>query len=385
MNPAAILNVRARQATRMLDSVPPSELPAWVVDEAERIAARSVALFVLDLGGTHLMRLAGDASWPQELQIRSGVGPELSELAAAELRARVAERLPGATVLPLWLRGRARVVMIVRGRSDDALMHLVETVTPALELVGEYSDVVERARRRRAASAAAEIQHDMLPPRLSRVAGGELAASLVPAYDVGGDWFDHADDQEGVWMAVADAVGRGTTATGPATLALGAFRAARRGGGSVEDACRLMHEVIVQLDDTSFVTAVVAMWLPESMTLQWVNCGHPAPLLVGRDGAARELGAALTYPLGIFEAERSFSAAAHRLRPGDRVVLYTDGVTECRDEARRLFGTDGLQTALAFARDASAAATVANVERALTRFSAGPLRDDATQLVFSVA
>ncbi len=368
----------------MLDFVPPSELPAWVVDEAERLMGNEVALFVLDIGGTHLVRLAGNDQWPLELQIRSGVGPELSELAAAELRARVEERMPGAFSLPLWLRGRASLVLISRERPTDALSHLAETVAPALELVSEYSDVVERARRRRAAGAAAEIQHDMLPPRLSRVAGAEIAANLVPAYDVGGDWFDHADNAEGVWVAIADAVGRGITATGPAVLALGALRAARRSGATLEEACLGMHQTLVALDDTSFVTAVVALWSDRSRTLRWVNCGHPAPLLVSPAGEVRELGGALTYPLGIFEAERSFVVAEQRLDEGDRVVLYTDGVTECRGPGRRLFGTDGLTTALSFARDASAAATVSNVERALLRFSAGPLRDDATQLVLAV-
>jgi serine phosphatase RsbU (regulator of sigma subunit) len=386
MSPAtAILNVHARQATRMLDFVPPSELPGWVVEEAERLVGAPAALFAADIGGTHLVHLAGSEGWPSELAIRSGIGPELSELAAAELRARVEERLPGTTALPLWLRGRASLVLMIRGRPNDAVVHLVETVAPALELVNAYSDVVARARRRRPAGPAAEIQQDMLPPRLGRIAGGEVAGGLVPAYDVGGDWFDHADNAEGAWLSIADAVGRGIAATGPATLALGALRAARRSGSTLEEACLTMHKALAELDDTSFVTAVIALWDTHSMTLRWVNCGHPAPLLLRPSGTVEELGGGLTYPLGIFEPERSFMPAQARLAPGDRVILYTDGVTECRGPDRRLFGTDGLRKALAFARDATAAGTVANVERALTRFSDGPIRDDATQLVLAVA
>ena len=386
MNPAAaILNVHARQATRMLDFVPPSELPSWVVEEAERLVAAPAALFAVDIGGTHVLRLAGGAEWPVEIPIRRGTGPELSEPAAADLRDRVAERLPGVTALPLGIRGRASLVLMIRGRPNDAVLHLVETVTPALELVNDYSDVVARARRRRPASPAAEIQQDMLPPRLSRIAGGEVAGALLPAYDVGGDWFDHADNAEGAWLSIADAVGRGITATGPATLALGALRAARRAGSAIEDACLAMHRTLTELGDVSFVTAVVARWDSHAMTLRWVNCGHPPPLRVRPGGSAEELGDGLTYPLGIFEPERSFRVAEARLAAGDRVVFYTDGVTECRGRNGRLFGTDGLRKALAFTRESTAAGTVANIERALMHFSDGPVRDDATQLVLAVS
>lgn len=382
---ATVLDVNARQATRMLDVVPPSELPGWVVAEASRLAGAPAALYATDIGGTHLRRLAGGEDWPLELPVRSAVGPELADLMSAELRTHVAQRMPGVTVLPLWMRGRADLVLMVRGNANDAVLHLVETIAPALALVNQFSDVIARVRRRRPAGAAAEIQQDMLPPRLGRVAGGEVAASLVPAYDVGGDWFDHADNGEGTWLSIADAVGRGIAATAPAVVALGALRAARRSSPRLEDACLTMHQALVELDDNSFVTAIVARWDAHSMTLHWVNCGHPAPLVLAPDGSVRELGDGLTYPLGLFEPEREFAPAHARLRSGDRLVFYTDGVVECRDRDRRLFGTDGLRTALAFARDATASGVVANVQRALMRFADGPIRDDATQLVLAVA
>ena len=90
--------------------------------------------------------------------------------------------------------------------------------------------LIEAARRRKPTTAAAEIQQNLLPPRVARVTGAQLAGGLLPSYEVGGDWFDYAENHDGSWLAIADASGTGPTAAGLGAAALGALRAARRSG-----------------------------------------------------------------------------------------------------------------------------------------------------------
>ena len=80
----------------------------------------------------------------------------------------------------------------------------------------------------------------LLPPRITGVRGAELAGTVLPAYDVGGDWFDHSADRGGAWLAVADAAGKGPRARPLSALSLAALRAAREAGGSLADAAGLM-------------------------------------------------------------------------------------------------------------------------------------------------
>ena len=79
----------------------------------------------------------------------------------------------------------------------------------ALELSLCYTDRLAAARHSQRATPGAELQQLLLPPRIAGVRGAEIAASVLPAYDVGGDWFDHVADADGAWLAVADASGKG--------------------------------------------------------------------------------------------------------------------------------------------------------------------------------
>ena len=115
-----------------------------------------------------------------------------------------------------------------------------------MELAGGYTDVIDSARRRKKTHAAAELQQSLLPPRIARMGGGEVAGSVLPTYEVGGDWFDYVENRDGAWLAIADATGRRTAAGVLGAIALAALRSARRSGQSVEAAAQAMHQVILR-------------------------------------------------------------------------------------------------------------------------------------------
>jgi hypothetical protein len=368
-------------------AVLPARLPERLVELAEQATEGPVGLYVVDIEGFRLVSLAGAAGLPAELEIFSGLGPELGPVGIAEVREAVERIMPGAVVAPLWVRCRATAVLLAAQDPHGTLPALAEAVGPSFELAAGYTDVVDRARRVRRTSAAAEVQQDLLAPRMAPITGGEVAGSLLPAYDVGGDWFDHAENPEGAWLAVADAMGKGPRAAAVSALALAALRGARRSGDGLEDCCQSVHDVIEGLgrEVSLFLTAVVATWDATSSTLSWVCCGHPAPVLITADGDVEELEGDRTFPLGLdLVSHRHFVRNQRTLASGDRVVLYSDGITERRTADGR-FGLEGLVAALRGAAEGSAAATVIALERAVLSASDDPITDDATQLVLRVA
>lgn len=363
----------------------PAHLPDRLVEEAERINGGPVACYVVDIGGTELRRVSGAAGLPRTIPLRTAIGPEFGIEGLAELRGELDAMVSGAVVAPLWLRGRATAMLVAAQGDLGGLERVARRSAAAVELSSGYTDVIERARRLRPATAAAEMQQDMLSPRLAAVTGGRIAGSLLPAYDVGGDWFDHAENPEGVWLAVADAMGRGTRAAAVSVVAMGSVRAARRAGASLEECCAAVDEAIAGLDGDAFVTAVLANWQPSTHTFTWINCGHPPPLLVGRGGEVSELVGEGTHPFGLWSDGRSgFVRNQRRLEVGDRVMMYSDGVTDRRTHADEFIGLDGLIALLRGLGSASAAQVVIAVERHLLAATENELADDATQLVFEV-
>jgi serine phosphatase RsbU (regulator of sigma subunit) len=330
-----------------------------------------------------LLRIAGDGELPERLTAEGAVGPEFDAEGVAALCEVLRARWPRGAVEPLWVLGRAMGVLIASEPAGKELAELAGAAAPMFELATGFTDVFERGRRREQPSAAAEMQLELLPPRMAHVARGRIVASVLPAYDVGGDWFDHADNPEGVWFAIADAMGKGTRAAAMSAVSIGAFRSARRQGETVQGCCLQMHHAIEALGMDAFVTAIIALWDPRGATFTWTNCGHLNPLLA-RDGNVRELVGETTYPLGIIEHERVFSTSAARLLPGDRLLMYSDGIVEARLRDGTRFGVERLKTLLTrTARDAPSLA-VAAIERDVVAATAGDVRDDATQLLFAV-
>jgi serine phosphatase RsbU (regulator of sigma subunit) len=363
----------------------PALLPERLLEEAQAITGGPAALYLVDISGTALRRVAGSAGLPGEVPLVCAIGPEFGADGLDELRARVRTELQGAVVAPLWLRRRATGVLIAAQGPLAELERLAEAAAPAFELARGYTDVFDRGRRHRPATPAAEVQQDLLAPRMVAVSGAEVAGGLMPAYDVGGDWFDHAENPDGVWLGVADAVGRGTQAAAVSAVAIGAFRAARRASAGLEECCATIDDAVSRVERRQFVTAVLATWHASTHTFTWVNCGHPLPLLIGRDGDVIQLDGGGTHPLGLWSTEgRVFPRNQRRLEVGDRLLIYSDGVTDRRTADGGLIGLDGLIDLVGRLRGASAAETVIAIETHVRQVSEDALSDDATQLVLSV-
>ena len=352
-----------------------------IVDEAQATAGAPAALYVGDLDGRSLRRVTGDDALPEQLESTQLIGPEIPASHAAALALAMPQ---GATVLPLTLRGRALSVLVFSGPPAGDVEALVARGAAALELAERYTDVLASARRHRACSAAAELQQDLMPPRIARLEGAEVACSILPAYDVGGDWIDHCAMAGGGWLGVADAVGKGPQASAISAIALGAYRATRRGGGDLADAAQSIHAALLALDVPDiFMSAVLASWDGPSSTLTWLRCGHPAPMVWHPGRGLRELEGGDGPVLGLERLDPPSQAASATIAPDELVVLVSDGVLERTDPGGEPFGEDGLRLALAGMHAPSAIAAASAVLQGVATTCDGPLRDDASVVVLA--
>lgn len=374
----------ALEVTRILEEVPPHLVPDQLVAEARRTGGVPVALYVVDIDGSSLLRLAGSEEFPERLDAPPALGPEIVPEGLPEFHERLQRRLPGCVCEPLWLRGRVTGLLLCVGTPLAPLEDIAKQGAAALELANDYTDFIEMARRRKPTTPAAEIQQYLFPPRIARIAGGQLAGVLLPTYEVGGDWFDFVENRDGAWLAIADASGTGPTAAGLGAAVLGALRAARRSGKDLKPALALMNETVRRLEHESFeVTAWLARWRAVTGTLSWVNCGHPAAYLVEAEGQLRELRGPQHPPLGK-TAKPAYRVTETQLQPGQRLVLVTNGIIRRKLEGGGTFGVEGIQRAVEAAENPTAAATAMAVQQAVTDCWREPLEDDGTVVVMTV-
>jgi AcrR family transcriptional regulator len=376
----------ALEVTHVLDEVPPHLVPDQLVAEARRAGGVAVALYVVDIDGSHLLRLAGSEDFPESLTDPPALGPEIVPEGLPAFADRLRGRLPGCVLQPLWLRGRVTGLLLCMGTPMSPLDDIAKQGAAALELVNDYTDFIEAARRRKPTTPAAEIQQNLFPPRIVRIQGAQLAGGLLPTYEVGGDWFDFVDNRDGAWIAIADTAGTGPTAAGLGASALGALRAARRSGADLGQALQVMHETVRRLGNPDFyVSALVARWRPATQTLTWVNCGHPPAYLADTDGTLTELSSPEHPALGVGDDERAFTLTDRELHSGERVILVTDGITGRRTEDGGTFGVDGIRHALADLENPTASGSAMAVLQAVTDCWREPLEDDGTVAVLAIS
>lgn len=249
-----------------------------------------------------------------------------------------------------------------------------------------YTDVVHLARRSHPLSEAAEAQWDLLPPLCHSVGGVCVAGGLEPAYDIGGDSFDYAFNPGKLDFAVLDAVGHGLEAVLMAAAAVHCLRNARRSGRSLtETYTQIDRRIQAQFGHSFFVTGQLCSLDVATGALTWINAGHVLPLHVRDKSFIGQLQCEPSLPMGL--GGEVLQVATARLQPGDRVLFYTDGVTESRSADGCMFGVDMLADFLVRATldEVPAAETVRRLTGHVVDAVGGDLRDDATMFLVDYA
>ncbi|GAA3932221.1 PP2C family protein-serine/threonine phosphatase [Actinomadura viridis] len=245
------------------------------------------------------------------------------------------------------------------------------------------SDTYASLVRRRPMNVAAEMEWRLIPPRTYATDRVVISAVMEPAYEVSGDAFDYALRGDSVHLSVFDAMGHDTAAGLTAGLAIAACRNHRRLGEGLADTARRIEETLLaQFGGERFATGLLAELDVAGGLLSWINHGHPRPVII-RDGRSLvRLECEPAPPLGL-GLDTEAVLCQDQLEPGDRLVLYTDGITEARSPEGREFGLERFVDFLI--RHHADGLPVAETLRRLVRhhldYHQGRLGDDATVLL----
>jgi phosphoserine phosphatase RsbU/P len=245
-----------------------------------------------------------------------------------------------------------------------------------------YGDALQKIRRTRPMSAAAELVFQMMPPLTFGNDRSVVTAILEPTYDTGGDAFDYAVDREATRVAVFDAMGRGLGAGLASAATLAATRAARRAGGDLGALARAADEALRDnFTDLRFVTGVLADLDTRTGELRYVNAGHPYPLLFHDGAAPRTLTGGRRRPLGVQSDD--WEPAVDTMEPGDRLLIFTDGIVEAPRAGGERFGLSRLieVTEQSLADRLPPPEVLRRVAHAVIEFQGGAPSDDATLLM----
>jgi serine phosphatase RsbU (regulator of sigma subunit) len=244
----------------------------------------------------------------------------------------------GWTVLaPVTERGEALglLEMVLPAEPDTATVAEIGRAARVLAFVviadRRHTDLFEWGQRTRPFTLSAEIQRRLLPAAYTCESGSfSLAAWLEPAASVGGDTFDYSLARDVLHLSMTDAMGHGVGSALTATLCVSALRTVRRTGGTVpEQAARANDALVahaVEVSSEAFATGLVGRLDLATGALDLLNAGHVPPFLArGGDVTVVDLPAGL--PFGLF-AGATHATTRLQLRPGDRLVLVTDGMIE---------------------------------------------------------
>ncbi|KOX05583.1 PP2C family protein-serine/threonine phosphatase [Micromonospora profundi] len=363
----------------------PDELSLLVTRAAPAIGATEVVIYLADYTQSSLVPLLGAGLVRDELTIET----TLAGRAFTSLDVQRAAETPDRLWVPLLLGcERLGVLEVVSPDAGDAAMDVPAwelAVNIAQVLVNRrlYGDVVERMRRRLPMQVAAEIVWGLLPPLTFATDELVITAILEPCYDVGGDIFDYALNGDVLSVGLFDTCGHGIKASTLASLVVSAYRNARRSGLDLADTATSIDRWVHSEHPGSFATALLAELDRRTGQLRIINAGHPGAMLL-RDGKAiRELPGPTALPLGL----GYLSAGAPRvhqeeLHPGDRILAYTDGITDAKSADGERFGLDRLVDFVGRALNDGLPSpeTMRRLVRAVLAYQDDQLDDDATAM-----
>jgi sigma-B regulation protein RsbU (phosphoserine phosphatase) len=296
----------------------------------------------------------------------------------------VAMPLPGPQDKPIG-------VLVLRGRTDGRsyrtgevkLLSVLASLTASFIRNHRLAEEARRAAaRRREDEIARQIHRSLLPTRDPSFAGLDIAGCCEAAENIGGDYYGYLRLPDGsIGLAMADVSGHGVGAGLFMAVAKGVLQAEARRVSSPADLLRRTNEALAEdfSDADMFATAFFARFYPGGRRLEYSNGGHTPPLLLRKAGGVELLqrgGAAL----GVM-SDMSYEEETREFAEGDVLLIYTDGLTEARDEQRRFYKLDRLIELASKLRHEGAQAIRDRVLEDLRRHCAGRTPEDDVTVV----
>lgn len=266
----------------------------------------------------------------------------------------------------------------------ELLETLCDQVSLAIENAKLYLETVEKQKMEQELEVAREIQHRLLPKTFPQIDGLETHAVNIPSKHVGGDYFDIIPlGGQKVAMVIADVSGKGV----PAALLMASLQSSLRAEADVgrqpSEVISAVNRVIFQhTAGGTFVTIFYGVLDLAAGSLTYCNAGHPPPLVVDIAGGIRELDGT-DIVIGI-DDKASYRDTEAEVAAGDKIFLYTDGVTDELNKDDEPYGEKRLITVLRQNHASSLEDIVDAVHKSVLQFTDGKPQDDLTALAIRV-
>ncbi|WP_339135027.1 PP2C family protein-serine/threonine phosphatase [Streptomyces sp. f51] len=371
--------------------MPLDALPEKAGEHARTAGFTDLLIYVTDLEHRELHLLAGPNGAPpdtaQDIRIE-GTTPGR----AYQYGWLTSSSLNEAVGIDWWLPivdGTERIgVLRVRSVYDDARARedadrLAALLALLIVSKRTSSDTLAKLTRTEPLNIGAEMAWNLMPP--STYADGRIviSASLEPAYRVSGDVYEYALDGPLVHLTIFDAMGHDNAAGLCGALALGACRQARRQGAGLAAKGEAVETALIdQYHQRRYVTGILATLDTRTGVLSWVNRGHHPPIIIRGNRWSSHLTCPPAHPMGTDLGLPSI-VCHEQLQPGDRIVLYTDGITEARSADDSEFGLERFTDLLVrhHADGLPVPETLRRLIKAVLDYHDGHLQDDATVLM----
>jgi hypothetical protein len=256
--------------------------------------------------------------------------------------------------LPLRVYGERLGVLSVRRPPDsrassDELSSVAGTLARAIVVANTATDIYREIRRRKRLTVAAEMQWELLPGRTCAADEFCLAGQLEPAYAVSGDNFDWSISADSLTLSVTNGMGSGIAAGLLTQLAVSSLRNARRSGAGPAEAAELASGMVYgQYGGESHSATLLLRITLATGEAEVVDAGSPRMLRI-RPGQVEQVPFDEQMPLGMFSDTR-YRAQRLSLRPGDRLIILSDGLYGARGPSGRIYGEAPLTTAIRHSR-----------------------------------
>ena len=272
---------------------------------------------------------------------------------------------------------------------SGANREMLQTLAIEASTILENARLIEEERAKERIESelnvAREIQQGLLPSALPEVGWFRAAGASIPSTQVGGDYFDVRQVEADRWAAVvADVSGKGVSSALLAGLLQGVFLMTSASPTGISGMLARLNAFLLERTRGEKYATLFYCTLDSYGMLRYANAGHCAPYLVGRDARLRKLHST-GMPVGMIP-EAAVQQVEKQLDPGDKVVIFSDGLTETENAAGEFFDAERLRAFLREHAQLNAAELHTALMRAVDRFSeGGALRDDVTLLVLEYA
>jgi sigma-B regulation protein RsbU (phosphoserine phosphatase) len=274
---------------------------------------------------------------------------------------------------------------IAEGRFTEDHLKVLTTLASVAAIRVENARLVEarleRERFERELALASEIQQRFQPTAPPQVPGYELQGISFPCYEIGGDYYDFIEREDGrLVIALGDVSGKGTAAALLMSSLHAAIHAQSASHDSLVATISAVNRYLADnIPSNRFVTLFYAELDPQSGALSFLNAGHNPPLIIHSAGTVEQL-ASGGLPLGI-KRDAEYREGRTQLQHGDVLVIYSDGVTEAVSPTGEEFGATRLYEVVSRNIEGSAAGIRDRIESSLTKFAQGTSAADDITLV----